>query len=136
MWQSVLPSHNFKILIFSLIIIILLTVVVFQTSRPSYNWQILTVNLVLHFLHQEYDKEVKGFVYCLEGSSQTVKMQTPDSAKVSRKLPPFLNSFVNGSFPGPHVYGCLLFVYVVCSWAPPKILGPSSKHSREQRFLS
>ncbi|XP_075893208.1 protein CFAP20DC isoform X2 [Nelusetta ayraudi] len=42
-------------------------------------------------IQKEYDKEVKGFVYCLEGSSQTVKMQTPDSSKVSLGL---LHSFV------------------------------------------
>lgn len=37
-------------------------------------------------LQQEYDKDVKGCVYCLEGSSQTVKMQLPKNAKESRKL--------------------------------------------------
>ncbi|XP_023278863.1 uncharacterized protein C3orf67 homolog, partial [Seriola lalandi dorsalis] len=34
----------------------------------------------------EYNKEVKGFVYCLEGSSQTVKMQMPESVKMSLGL--------------------------------------------------
>ncbi|XP_037535719.1 uncharacterized protein C3orf67 homolog [Nematolebias whitei] len=37
-------------------------------------------------IHKEYNKEVKGFVYCLEGSSQTVKMQMPENAKMSLRL--------------------------------------------------
>ncbi|XP_070759257.1 protein CFAP20DC [Enoplosus armatus] len=37
-------------------------------------------------IHKEYDKEVKGFVYCLEGSSQTVKMQMPENGKMSLGL--------------------------------------------------
>ncbi|XP_074534619.1 protein CFAP20DC isoform X2 [Halichoeres trimaculatus] len=37
-------------------------------------------------IHKEYDKEVKGFVYCLEGSSQTVKMQIPENGKMSLGL--------------------------------------------------
>ncbi|XP_042362514.1 uncharacterized protein C3orf67 homolog [Plectropomus leopardus] len=37
-------------------------------------------------IHKEYNKEVKGFVYCLEGSSQTVKMQMPESGKMSLGL--------------------------------------------------
>uniref|UniRef100_A0A087YHF9 CFAP20 domain containing n=1 Tax=Poecilia formosa TaxID=48698 RepID=A0A087YHF9_POEFO len=37
-------------------------------------------------IHKEYNKEVKGFVYCLEGSSHTVKMQMPKNAKMSLGL--------------------------------------------------
>ncbi|XP_029946913.1 protein CFAP20DC [Salarias fasciatus] len=37
-------------------------------------------------IHKEYNKEVKGFVYCLDGSSQTVKMQMPENAKMSLGL--------------------------------------------------
>ncbi|XP_060897683.1 uncharacterized protein C3orf67 homolog [Labrus mixtus] len=37
-------------------------------------------------IHKEYDKEVRGFVYCLEGSSQTVKMQMPENGKMSLRL--------------------------------------------------
>ncbi|KAM3621825.1 uncharacterized protein V6R79_016501 [Siganus canaliculatus] len=37
-------------------------------------------------IRKEYDKEVKGFVYCLEGSSQTVKMQMPENGKMSLGL--------------------------------------------------
>ncbi|XP_035808735.1 uncharacterized protein C3orf67 homolog isoform X5 [Amphiprion ocellaris] len=37
-------------------------------------------------IHKEYNKEVKGFVYCLEGSSQTVKMQIPENGKMSLGL--------------------------------------------------
>uniref|UniRef100_UPI0037E811FC protein CFAP20DC n=1 Tax=Semicossyphus pulcher TaxID=241346 RepID=UPI0037E811FC len=37
-------------------------------------------------IHKEYDKEVKGFVYCLGGSSQTVKMQMPENGKMSLGL--------------------------------------------------
>ncbi|XP_041817858.1 uncharacterized protein C3orf67 homolog isoform X2 [Chelmon rostratus] len=37
-------------------------------------------------IHKEYNKEVKGFVYCLEGSSQTIKMQMPENGKMSLGL--------------------------------------------------
>ncbi|XP_034442229.1 uncharacterized protein C3orf67 homolog isoform X1 [Hippoglossus hippoglossus] len=37
-------------------------------------------------IRKEYNKEVKGFVYCLEGSSQTVKMQMPENGKTSLGL--------------------------------------------------
>ncbi|XP_076607536.1 protein CFAP20DC isoform X1 [Chaetodon auriga] len=37
-------------------------------------------------IHKEYNKEVKGFVYCLEGSSQTIKMQIPENGKMSLGL--------------------------------------------------
>ncbi|XP_069392653.1 protein CFAP20DC isoform X2 [Paralichthys olivaceus] len=37
-------------------------------------------------IQKEYNKEVKGFVYCLEGSSQTVKMQMPENGKTSLGL--------------------------------------------------
>lgn len=61
---------------------------VFQTQTVLTVDKYLPWTLFLFFSRflQEYDKEVKGFVYCLEGSSQTVKIQTPDSSKVSRKL--------------------------------------------------
>ncbi|KAM3877720.1 protein CFAP20DC [Diretmus argenteus] len=37
-------------------------------------------------IRREYNKEVKGFVYCLEGSSQTVKMQMPEDGKMALGL--------------------------------------------------
>ncbi|XP_071383091.1 protein CFAP20DC [Centroberyx affinis] len=37
-------------------------------------------------IRKEYHKEVKGFVYCLEGSSQTVKMQMPEDGKMALGL--------------------------------------------------
>ncbi|KAM9408190.1 protein CFAP20DC [Pholidichthys leucotaenia] len=37
-------------------------------------------------IYKEYNKEVKGFVYCLEGSSQTVKIQMPENGKMSLGL--------------------------------------------------
>ncbi|XP_024916039.1 protein CFAP20DC isoform X2 [Cynoglossus semilaevis] len=37
-------------------------------------------------IQKEYNKEVKGFVYCLKGSSQTVKMQMPENRKMSLGL--------------------------------------------------
>ncbi|XP_077459820.1 protein CFAP20DC isoform X2 [Stigmatopora argus] len=37
-------------------------------------------------IRKEYDKEVKGFVYCLEGSSKSVKMHMPDNEKMSLGL--------------------------------------------------
>ncbi|XP_075316118.1 protein CFAP20DC [Odontesthes bonariensis] len=37
-------------------------------------------------IYKEYNKEVKGFVYCLGGSSQTVKMQMPESGKMTLGL--------------------------------------------------
>ncbi|XP_067359790.1 uncharacterized protein C3orf67 homolog isoform X3 [Channa argus] len=37
-------------------------------------------------IRKEFNKEVKGFVYCLEGSSQTVKMQMPENGKMSLGL--------------------------------------------------
>ncbi|KAM4613753.1 protein CFAP20DC [Polymixia lowei] len=37
-------------------------------------------------IHKEFDTEVKGFVYCLEGSSQTVKMQMPEDSKTALGL--------------------------------------------------
>ncbi|XP_069546711.1 protein CFAP20DC [Brachyistius frenatus] len=37
-------------------------------------------------IHEEYNKEVKGIVYRLEGSSQTVKMQMPENGKMSLGL--------------------------------------------------
>ncbi|XP_015247665.1 PREDICTED: uncharacterized protein C3orf67 homolog [Cyprinodon variegatus] len=47
-------------------------------------------------IHKEYNKEVKGFVYCLKGSSHTVKMQMPENAKMSLGLiQPFLVLQVN-----------------------------------------
>lgn len=80
------------------------------------------MNLVFHFFLflQEYDKEVKGFVYCLEGSSQTVKMQTPDSSKVSRKLPSILEP-IRKLFQILLTHDCgSMFC---CSHAPPPAVG-------------
>ncbi|XP_072239133.1 protein CFAP20DC [Leuresthes tenuis] len=37
-------------------------------------------------IYKEYNKEVKGFVYCLGGSSQTVKMQMPENGKMTLGL--------------------------------------------------
>ncbi|KAM9799464.1 protein CFAP20DC isoform 3-T3 [Syngnathus typhle] len=37
-------------------------------------------------IRKVYDKEVKGFVYCLEGSSKTVKMQMPANGRMSLGL--------------------------------------------------
>ncbi|KAF7664308.1 hypothetical protein LDENG_00180650 [Lucifuga dentata] len=37
-------------------------------------------------IRKEYNKEVKGFVYSLEGSSQTVKMQMPENGKMALGL--------------------------------------------------
>ncbi|CAL1609367.1 unnamed protein product [Knipowitschia caucasica] len=37
-------------------------------------------------IHKEYNKEIKGFVYCLDGSSRTVKMQMPKNGKKSLGL--------------------------------------------------
>ncbi|XP_077583275.1 protein CFAP20DC isoform X5 [Stigmatopora nigra] len=37
-------------------------------------------------IRKEYDKGVKGFVYCLEGSSKSVKMHLPDNGKMSLGL--------------------------------------------------
>ncbi|KAL6112038.1 cfap20dc [Pungitius sinensis] len=37
-------------------------------------------------IHKEYNREVKGFVYCLEGRSRPVKMQMPENAKSSLGL--------------------------------------------------
>lgn len=89
-------------------------------------WTVFFFSLFL----QEYDKEVKGFVYCLEGSSQTVKMQTPDSSKGSRKLPPILEPIRKLNRKNVDARVC-----VACSWAPPHVGGPPSKHSSEQRFF-
>lgn len=70
-----------------------------------------TMLLFFSFL-QEYDKEVKGFVYCLEGSSQTVKMQTPDSSKVSRKLQSILKS-IRKLY--QNIFDTCLLLFVVCA---------------------
>ncbi|XP_057702927.1 uncharacterized protein C3orf67 homolog isoform X2 [Corythoichthys intestinalis] len=37
-------------------------------------------------IRKEYDKGVKGFVYCLEGSSKSVKMHLPENGKMSLGL--------------------------------------------------
>ncbi|XP_068567805.1 protein CFAP20DC [Cebidichthys violaceus] len=37
-------------------------------------------------IHKEYNKEVRGFVYCLEVGSRTVKMQIPKNEKMSLGL--------------------------------------------------
>lgn len=55
-----------------------------------------TANIVCSFLFvlchcfisfkQLFDKEVKGFVYSLDGSSQTHKMQLPKDGKMAREF--------------------------------------------------
>ncbi|XP_028303181.1 protein CFAP20DC isoform X2 [Gouania willdenowi] len=47
-------------------------------NDPVANWKLCGGSSAIH---KEYDKEVKGFVYCLKGSSQTVKMQMPANGK-------------------------------------------------------
>ncbi|KAM9859356.1 protein CFAP20DC [Aulostomus maculatus] len=37
-------------------------------------------------IHKDFNKEIKGFVYSLEGSSQRVKMQLPENGKMSLGL--------------------------------------------------
>ncbi|XP_034550105.1 uncharacterized protein C3orf67 homolog isoform X2 [Notolabrus celidotus] len=54
-----------------------------QGKDPAAKWKLSGGPSVIH---KEYDKEVKGFVYCLEGSSQTVKMQMPMNGKMSLGL--------------------------------------------------
>ncbi|XP_038552902.1 uncharacterized protein C3orf67 homolog isoform X2 [Micropterus salmoides] len=54
-----------------------------QGKDPAARWKLCGGPSAIH---KEYDKEVKGFVYCLEGSSQTVKMQIPENGKVSLGL--------------------------------------------------
>lgn len=90
------------------------------------------------FSTQEYNKEVKGFVYCLEGSSQTVKMQMPESVKMPRESPPYKPSFEKfvlllseKNKKAIHLFSSSFFL----SWACAKVLGPSSEYSRVQRLL-
>lgn len=45
----------------------------------------VTAVLFLAFFKQMFDKEIKGFVYSLEGSSQTHRMQLPKDGKTPRK---------------------------------------------------
>nr|XP_046239497.1 uncharacterized protein C3orf67 homolog isoform X5 [Scatophagus argus] len=54
-----------------------------QGKDPVANWKLSGGPSAIH---KEYHKEVKGFVYCLEGSSQTVKMQMPENGKLSLGL--------------------------------------------------
>ncbi|KAK7916576.1 hypothetical protein WMY93_012337 [Mugilogobius chulae] len=54
-----------------------------QGKDPAAKWK-----LSGGAIHKEYNKEIKGFVYCLEGSSQTVKMQIPKNGKMSFNVPP------------------------------------------------
>ncbi|MEQ2314703.1 hypothetical protein AMECASPLE_014884, partial [Ameca splendens] len=54
-----------------------------QGKDPVAKWRLWGGPSVIH---KEYNKEVKGFVYCLEGSSHTVKMQMPENAKMSLGL--------------------------------------------------
>ncbi|CAJ1050649.1 uncharacterized protein C3orf67 homolog [Xyrichtys novacula] len=54
-----------------------------QGKDPVAKWKLSGGPSVIH---KEYDKEGKGFVYCLEGSSQTVKMQMPENGKTSLGL--------------------------------------------------
>lgn len=64
---------------------------------------------MFNFFLQEYNKEVKGFVYCLEGSSQTTKMQMPGNGKLSRKSVTYLNPFANDTLLCSHVIDCSIF---------------------------
>ncbi|XP_054473499.1 uncharacterized protein C3orf67 homolog [Anoplopoma fimbria] len=54
-----------------------------QGKDPVAKWKLCGGSSAIH---KEYNKEVKGFVYCLEGSSQTVKMQMPENGKMSLGL--------------------------------------------------
>ncbi|XP_068172226.1 protein CFAP20DC [Antennarius striatus] len=54
-----------------------------QGKDPVAKWKLYGGPLAIH---KEFNNEVKGFVYCLEGSSQTVKMQMPANGKTSLGL--------------------------------------------------
>ncbi|XP_041836257.1 uncharacterized protein C3orf67 homolog [Melanotaenia boesemani] len=54
-----------------------------QGKDPVAKWKLCGAPSAIY---KEYNKEVKGFVYCLEGSSQTVKMQMPENGKMSLGL--------------------------------------------------
>ncbi|XP_030585559.1 protein CFAP20DC isoform X2 [Archocentrus centrarchus] len=54
-----------------------------QGKDPAAKWKLCGGPSAIY---KEYNKEVKGCVYCLEGSSQTVKMQMPDNGKMSLGL--------------------------------------------------
>ncbi|XP_077430120.1 protein CFAP20DC isoform X2 [Vanacampus margaritifer] len=54
-----------------------------QGKDPVAKWKLFGGQSAIR---KEYDKEVKGFVYCLEGNSKTVKMQLPENGKMSLGL--------------------------------------------------
>uniref|UniRef100_A0A8C7XIH8 CFA20 domain-containing protein n=1 Tax=Oryzias sinensis TaxID=183150 RepID=A0A8C7XIH8_9TELE len=54
-----------------------------QGKDPAARWRLCGGPAAVH---KEYNKEVKGFVYCLDGSSHTVKMQIPQDGKMSLGL--------------------------------------------------
>ncbi|KAF7250065.1 hypothetical protein EYD10_04635 [Varanus komodoensis] len=49
-----------------------------QGKNPGTNWKVFGSPSVIG---KEFDKEVKGFVFVLEGSSQTNKMQLPKETR-------------------------------------------------------
>ncbi|XP_077387162.1 protein CFAP20DC isoform X2 [Festucalex cinctus] len=54
-----------------------------QGKDPVEKWRLFGGQSAIR---KEYDKEVKGFIYCLEGNSKTVKMQLPKNGKMSLGL--------------------------------------------------
>ncbi|XP_019751269.1 protein CFAP20DC isoform X1 [Hippocampus comes] len=54
-----------------------------QGKDPVAKWKLCGSQSAIR---KEYDKEVKGFVYCLEGSGKIVKMQMPENGKMSLGL--------------------------------------------------
>uniref|UniRef100_A0A3P8PJN9 CFA20 domain-containing protein n=1 Tax=Astatotilapia calliptera TaxID=8154 RepID=A0A3P8PJN9_ASTCA len=54
-----------------------------QGKDPAAKWKLCGGPSAIY---KEYNKEVKGCVYCLDGSSQTVKMQMPENGKMSLGL--------------------------------------------------
>ncbi|KAK0147084.1 hypothetical protein N1851_004519 [Merluccius polli] len=64
-----------------------------QGKDPVAKWRLQGAPAAIH---RVFDKEVKGFVYCVEGGSQTVKMQLPEDGKTTLGLlQPFLVLQVN-----------------------------------------
>ncbi|XP_076012967.1 protein CFAP20DC [Genypterus blacodes] len=53
-----------------------------QGKDPVAKWKLYGQSTI----RKEFNKEVKGFVYSLEGSSQTVKMQMPENGKMALGL--------------------------------------------------
>lgn len=77
------------------------------------------------FLPQEYNKDIKGWVYCLEGSSHLVRMHLPENPKQSRKSE--LESFFKQSFCAQHI-----IIIFLCSRDYPKNVSPANKCSTGQ----